>query len=218
MRGAVSIARRVQDPLAELVRSSPKPSAWACISDVDQGELARSLHGVVESVVNQVGVDVSTTSPALLTYVAKGSGRNWLKVSWLTVTRMDGSPAGRHSRRSAAWDKRHLSNARVFCACAAAHSRWIQVLFTQKATNGAAGTRTGGVEINSARRGEKAALDAVVQTETLQELAKAARCSYSDGYPRAVGAPGARSARRPARARYCAATYYPWMICCPAWN
>ena len=71
MRGAVSIARRVQDPLAELVKIDPKSIGVGLYQhDVDQGELARSLAGVVESVVNQVGVDVNTASPALLTYVA----------------------------------------------------------------------------------------------------------------------------------------------------
>ncbi len=71
MRGAVSIARRVQDPLAELVKIDPKSIGVGLYQhDVDQGELARTLTGVVESVVNQVGVDANTASPALLTYVA----------------------------------------------------------------------------------------------------------------------------------------------------
>jgi uncharacterized protein len=71
IRGAVSIARRVQDPLAELVKIDPKSIGVGLYQhDVDQGELAHSLIGVVESVVNQVGVDVNTASPALLTYVS----------------------------------------------------------------------------------------------------------------------------------------------------
>jgi protein Tex len=71
MRGAVSIARRVQDPLAELVKIDPKSIGVGLYQhDVDQKQLAESLVGVVESVVNQVGVDVTTASPALLTYVA----------------------------------------------------------------------------------------------------------------------------------------------------
>jgi uncharacterized protein len=71
MRGAVSIARRVLDPLAELVKIDPKSIGVGMYQhDVDQKELARSLDGVVESVVNQVGVDANTASPALLTYVA----------------------------------------------------------------------------------------------------------------------------------------------------
>ncbi len=71
LRGAVSIARRVQDPLAELVKIDPKSIGVGLYQhDVDQKQLTSALTGVVESVVNQVGVDVSTASPALLTYVA----------------------------------------------------------------------------------------------------------------------------------------------------
>lgn len=71
LRGAVSIARRVQDPLAELVKIDPKSIGVGLYQhDVNQAELTKSLSSVVESVVNQVGVDVNTASPALLTYVA----------------------------------------------------------------------------------------------------------------------------------------------------
>jgi len=71
MRGAVSIARRAQDPLAELVKIDPKSIGVGLYQhDVDQKQLSASLTGVVESVVNQVGVDVATASPSLLTYVA----------------------------------------------------------------------------------------------------------------------------------------------------
>jgi uncharacterized protein len=71
IRGAVSIARRVQDPLAELVKIDPKSIGVGMYQhDVDQGELNHALTSVVESVVNQVGVDANTASPALLTYVS----------------------------------------------------------------------------------------------------------------------------------------------------
>jgi protein Tex len=71
LRGAVSIARRVQDPLAELVKIDPRSIGVGLYQhDVNQTRLAQALTGVVESVVNQVGVDVNTASPALLTYVA----------------------------------------------------------------------------------------------------------------------------------------------------
>ncbi len=71
LRGAVSIARRVQDPLAELVKIDPRSIGVGMYQhDVDQKQLALSLDGVVESVVNQVGVDANTASPALLTHVA----------------------------------------------------------------------------------------------------------------------------------------------------
>ncbi len=71
IRGAVSIARRAQDPLAELVKIDPKSIGVGMYQhDVDQTALAHTLDGVVESVVNRVGVDVNTASPALLTHVA----------------------------------------------------------------------------------------------------------------------------------------------------
>lgn len=71
IRGAVSIGRRVQDPLAELVKIDPKSIGVGMYQhDVDQGQLSRSLGGVVEDVVNRVGVDLNTASPALLTHVS----------------------------------------------------------------------------------------------------------------------------------------------------
>jgi protein Tex len=71
MRGAVSIARRVLDPLAELVKIDPKAIGVGMYQhDVNQAEMSQALHGVVESVVNEVGVDLNTASPALLAYVA----------------------------------------------------------------------------------------------------------------------------------------------------
>jgi uncharacterized protein len=71
LRGAVSIGRRALDPLAELVKIDPKSIGVGLYQhDVDQKQLAASLDGVVESVVNQVGVDVNSASPALLTHVA----------------------------------------------------------------------------------------------------------------------------------------------------
>ena len=67
LRGAVSIARRVQDPLAELVKIDSKSIGIGLYQhDVDQKLLTQALMAVVESVVNQVGVDVNTASPALL--------------------------------------------------------------------------------------------------------------------------------------------------------
>ncbi len=76
IRGAVSIARRVQDPLAELVKIDPRSIGVGMYQhDVDQAELEASLTGVVEDVVNRVGVDVNTASPALLGYVSGIGGR-----------------------------------------------------------------------------------------------------------------------------------------------
>ncbi len=71
MRGAVSIARRVQDPLAELVKIDPKSIGVGMYQhDIDQKELGKALDVVVESVVNRTGVDLNSASPALLTHVA----------------------------------------------------------------------------------------------------------------------------------------------------
>jgi uncharacterized protein len=71
MRGAVSIARRVQDPLAELVKIDPQSIGVGMYQhDVDQKMLTESLDRVIESVVNSVGVDVNTASPALLAHVS----------------------------------------------------------------------------------------------------------------------------------------------------
>jgi uncharacterized protein len=71
LRGAVSIGRRLQDPLAELVKIDPKSIGVGQYQhDVDQPALAASLDRVVEAVVNRVGVDLNTASPTLLRYIA----------------------------------------------------------------------------------------------------------------------------------------------------
>jgi len=71
VRGAVSIGRRLMDPLAELVKIDPKSIGVGQYQhDVDQGRLKQSLHGVVESCVNHIGVEVNTASVPLLTTVS----------------------------------------------------------------------------------------------------------------------------------------------------
>ena len=71
IRGAISIARRLQDPLAELVKIDPKAIGVGQYQhDVNQKKLAESLTGVVEDSVNNVGVDVNTETPSLLSYVS----------------------------------------------------------------------------------------------------------------------------------------------------
>ena len=75
LRGAVSIARRLQDPLAELVKIDPKAIGVGQYQhDVNQHALARTLDGVVESAVNAVGVDLNTASVPLLERVAGVTG------------------------------------------------------------------------------------------------------------------------------------------------
>ena len=71
LRGAISIARRLQDPLAELVKIDPKAIGVGQYQhDVNQKRLSESLTGVVEDAVNTVGVDVNTATPSLLSYVS----------------------------------------------------------------------------------------------------------------------------------------------------
>lgn len=86
MRGAVSIARRLQDPLAELVKIDPQSIGVGLYQhDVKQKALRRALEAVIESVVNYVGVDVNTASPALLQRVAGLNAR----VAQALVTRRE---------------------------------------------------------------------------------------------------------------------------------
>ncbi len=71
IRGAISIAKRLQDPLAELVKIDPKSIGVGQYQhDVNQKRLSEALSGVVEDSVNSVGVDLNTASPSLLSYVS----------------------------------------------------------------------------------------------------------------------------------------------------
>ena len=83
LRGAISIARRLQDPLAEFVKIDPKAIGIGQYQhDVDQKKLTESLGGVVEDAVNEVGVDVNTATPSLLSYVSginSGIAKNIVK-------------------------------------------------------------------------------------------------------------------------------------------
>jgi uncharacterized protein len=81
VRGAISIARRLQDPLAELVKIDPKSIGVGQYQhDVDQSQLQKSLETVIESCVNRVGVDLNTASWALLRYVAGVTERTAQKI------------------------------------------------------------------------------------------------------------------------------------------
>jgi DNA uptake protein ComE-like DNA-binding protein len=113
LRGAVSIARRVLDPLAELVKIDPKSIGVGLYQhDVDQKALGAALDGVVESVVNRVGVDVNTASPALLAHVA-GIGP---KLAEKIVAHRDANGLFASERTCAelpAWGPRLLSRRRL---------------------------------------------------------------------------------------------------------
>ncbi len=81
VRGAISIARRLQDPLAELVKLDPKSIGVGQYQhDVDQTQLHKALEATVESCVNRVGVDLNTASWALLRYVAGINERTAVKI------------------------------------------------------------------------------------------------------------------------------------------
>jgi len=81
VRGAISIARRLQDPLSELVKVDPKAIGVGQYQhDVDQRDLAESLENVVESCVNRVGVDLNTSSWTLLRHVAGINERTALNI------------------------------------------------------------------------------------------------------------------------------------------
>ncbi len=81
VRGAISIARRLQDPLAELVKIDPKSIGVGQYQhDVDQKKLMQGLEATVESCVNRVGVDLNTASFALLRYVAGITERTAVKI------------------------------------------------------------------------------------------------------------------------------------------
>jgi protein Tex len=81
VRGAISIGRRLQDPLAELVKIDPKSIGVGQYQhDVDQRKLMKGLEGTVESCVNRVGVDLNTASWALLRYVAGINERTAVKI------------------------------------------------------------------------------------------------------------------------------------------
>ena len=81
VRGAISIARRLQDPLSELVKVDPKSIGVGQYQhDVDQRQLQQSLEAVVESCVNRVGVDLNTSSWTLLRYVAGVTERTALNI------------------------------------------------------------------------------------------------------------------------------------------
>jgi len=105
MRGAVSIARRLQDPMAELVKIDPRSIGVGLYQhDVDQKTLSEALDVVVESVVNFVGVDVNTASPALLGYV---SGLSKKVATNVVAHRNDHGP---FKKRSALKDVSGLGN------------------------------------------------------------------------------------------------------------
>ena len=103
LRGAVSIARRLQDPLAELVKIDPKAIGVGQYQhDVNQAQLAKGLDNVVEDCVNGVGVDINTASVALLKRVS-GLSATSAKISSPSAMRTACSPTANSSKKFRAW-------------------------------------------------------------------------------------------------------------------
>jgi hypothetical protein len=124
LRGAASIARRLQDPLAELVKIDPKSIGVGQYQhDVNQSELARTLDAVVEDCVNAVGVDLNTASVPLLS-PGRACQAAWPS-PWCAGARpMALSATAAAAGREPAWAPKHLSKAPVSCASAAVTTRW----------------------------------------------------------------------------------------------
>lgn len=115
IRGAVSIARRLQDPLAELVKIDPKSIGVGQYQhDVSQLKLARGLDAVVEDCVNAVGVDVNTASVALLTRI---SGLNATLAQNIVAHRDANGPFATRAalKKSAAWVKKPSNKPPASC-------------------------------------------------------------------------------------------------------
>lgn len=112
LRSAVSIARRIQDPLAELVKIDPKSIGVGQYQhDMNQKQLGEALGGVVEDCVNSVGVDLNTASPSLLSYV---SGINSAVAKNITAYREEN---GRFKTRKQLLDVPKLGQ-KAFLQCA----------------------------------------------------------------------------------------------------
>ena len=173
IRGAVSIARRIQDPLAELVKIDPKSIGVGLYQhDVDQKQLSESLTGVVESVVNQVGVDVSTASPC----PADLRGRDWTE----TGGEDRGIPGPERLLRRPGgaapvcrgWDRRLLNNPQAFCASEMGKTRWMPAPSIQKATPWQRRcSRKPGCSSNPSAQERKPALEALLKRQPVEKLA-----------------------------------------------
>ncbi len=135
LRGAVSIARRLQDPLAELVKIDPKSIGVGQYQhDLSEVKLSRSLDAVVEDCVNGVGVDVNTASAPLLSRVSGHRLRASPRTSWRTATPTARSAPARPSRTWRGSARRRTSSARASCASAAATTRWTPPACTRRRT------------------------------------------------------------------------------------
>ncbi len=134
LRSAVSIARRLQDPLAELVKIDPKAIGVGQYQhDMPQARLAEALDGVVEDCVNAVGVDVNTASPSLLQRV---SGLTAATAKNLVKYREENGAftTRRQVLKVPKLGPRPLSSAPAFCGCRRAAACWTTPPSTRRAT------------------------------------------------------------------------------------
>ena len=136
LRGAVSIARRLQDPLAELVKIDPKSIGVGQYQhDLTQTKLAKSLDAVVEDCVNAVGVDVNTASVPLLTRVS-GISEGLAGASWPTGTNGSVPHAPGAQGGAAAGPEGVRAVRRASCGSPAATTRWTPRRCTPRPTGG----------------------------------------------------------------------------------
>jgi uncharacterized protein len=113
VRGAISIGRRLLDPLAELVKIDPKSIGVGQYQhDVDQPLLKNSLDSVVESCVNTVGVNINTASKHLLSYVA-GLGQVWQRILLNSVRKTEILNQEHKSKKYLVWATKPLNNVLV---------------------------------------------------------------------------------------------------------
>ena len=134
LRSAVSIARRMQDPLAELVKIDPKSIGVGQYQhDMPAARLDAALGGVVEDCVNAVGADVNTASPALLTHIA---GLNATTAKNIVAYREEHGPF--HARKEllkvAELAPKPSSSAPVSCVCRRVTPSWTTPASTRNPT------------------------------------------------------------------------------------
>ena len=131
-RGAMSLGRRLQDPLAELVKISPKHIGVGQYQhDINQGMLETALGNVVEDCVNRVGVDLNTASPSLLSYIAginMGIAKN---IVAYRERKTEPLRTENSFSRFQSWDLRHLPSAQAFAEFQRETTLLMQPLYTR---------------------------------------------------------------------------------------
>lgn len=177
IRGAVSIARRVQDPLAELVKIDPRSIGVGMYQhDVDQTALSEALTGVVEDVVNRVGVDVNTASPALLGYVS-GIGPK-LAEKIVSYRDENGIFADRESVRSVPGlgPKAYEQSAGFLRIRNGKNPLDASAIHPESYTIAKAVLQQAGVELSASLEERKSALDKLQQAHKVKDLAELIGC------------------------------------------